>query len=655
MNGGPFKIAAAGLGTALLASIVAGVSHFRTESNLLARSEPLPIYSATIAIAMAEEPAAPPVEVAPMAIPAPAISPAAVEPPQVAALPPILPPPAMSAVETAPEPRVQSSAPPAMMVRDIRRKKEFIELPPPPEFLDEPDPKEQLVSTPLPQRTLEASDDRRLADEIAALRRELERLTKEQRQQLEVDRVRDGRFAFEYSTDQRLRELQSSIDELRSREADRRIAMLQTEPQAPVLERPVPPAGPGAAIPPGEPVASHPRVTMTPSAKEGQFDFDFEAAELSAVLAEVGRAGGLNIAVGADVRGEFTAHWKGLTPLAALEAIRLSRGLISEKHDSFVVISTAVEAQGREASRKTIVQLFRPLYISGRDLLPLVQPLLTPDVGRVAVTLPRTAEETQLIPGGGDSLAQPDALIVVDYPETIELVTRTIAEIDVPAPHVELEATILDVQLSGRVKDGVGALLAAGEFSNRPGFATLDDPEQLPCDSCCQTCDLSCADLVAKLKLWTDVRLVSNARLLVLNKQPAELIVGSETLSLTPSGPRVPSAAIDNTMRLFVRPFVAADHLVRMEVSPEALTSRMQPMNTRRDSFAGVGTNVVIPNCGSLVIAGLNVDQQVSPSALFDSFGRLRRRRRDPADRAARRELVIMITPRIMPAIPPTE
>ena len=195
----------------------------------------------------------------------------------------------------------------------------------------------------------------------------------------------------------------------------------------------------------------------------------------------------------------------------------------------------------------------------------------------------------------------------------------------------------------------MASLIAGGEFNTRPGFASLDDPQAtMPCDSCCQTCDMSGSQVVEKLKLWTDVKLVSNARLLVLNKQPAELQVGSESLCLLPHGRTTPMAAVDGGMRLFVRPFVAADHLVRLEVSPEAVTSRSQPMNTRRETFASVATNVAVPNGGTLVIAGLNVDQSVAPSALFQGLGRLKRKHKDEADRAVRREIVIMITPRVV-------
>src|SRR5262249_11222491 len=48
----------------------------------------------------------------------------------------------------------------------------------------------------------------------------------------------------------------------------------------------------------------------------------------------------------------------------------------------------------------------------------------------------------------------------------------------------------------------------------------------------------------------------------------------------------------------------------------------------------------------ALVIAGLNVDQSVAPSAIFSGLGRLKKKHNDEADRAMRRGIVIMITPR---------
>lgn len=617
MNGRPFRIAAAGLVTALLASIVAGVSHFRTESRLIAQSEKRSVPSATIA-------AAPSIRV-PIAV----VANIPLPPLNAAELVAVTLPTAKPAVR--PPSRTATS-----VVSSIRRKKEFVELPPPPEFLDEPDPVQQLATAPLPVRTLDPSADPRLLAEIASLRHEFERIS----QQRDIDRDRHARELASLSTEHRLAELKSSIDELKSSHFDRRIAMLQTEPPTAVLERPDP-----------EVVQ---KIEPSPQSNEapvpGHFDFRFEAANLHAVIAEIGQRGSMNLVISPEVDGAVTATWKNVTPQEALDAVRLAHSLSVEQKGAFLLVSTVREARGRaETSKNTLVQMFRPLYISGRDLLPLIEPLLTPEIGRIAVTLPQSSQEAKRITGGGDSLSQPDALIVVDYPEVIEVVTRTIAEIDVPAPHVELEATILDVQLSGRVKNGVGSLIASGEFSNRPGLASLDDPQStMPCDSCCQTCDFSCAEVVDKLRLWTDVKLVSNARLLVLNKQPAELQVGSESLCLLPHGGTMPTAAVDGGMRLFVRPFVSADHLVRLEVSPEAITSRSQPMNTRRETFASVATNVAVPNGGSLVIAGLSVDQSVAPSAIFQGFGRLKKKHRDQADRAIRREIVIMITPRVV-------
>jgi len=620
MSGRPFRIAAAGLGAALVASIVAGFSHFRTESRLLARSEKISVPLSTLA----------------------------------AAAPPS--PPALSAkdvvAQTIPSarPRPFPQRPTTNVVSNIRRKKEFVELPPPPEFLNEPEPAEQLVNAPLPVRQLDNSADPRLLAEIAMLRKDFERLTYQQRLEREIERDRHARELASIATEHRLSELKSSVDELRTLQHDRRVAMLQTEPPMAVLERPeAPPLAVELPTHSPAPSAGDQSVEVIESHVPDHFEFRFDGTNLQAALAEVGRRGSMNLIISPEVDGVVTASWKNVTPQEALDALKLAHRLSVEPQGSFLLVSTSKEAGVRtESSKNTLVQMFRPLYISGRDLRPLIEPLLTPEIGRISVTLPQSTKESERV-GGGDSLAQPDALIVVDYPEVIEVIERTIAEIDIPAPHVELEATILDVQLSGRVKDGVGALIASGEFSNRPGFASLDDPQAtMPCDSGCQTCDMSCTEVVEKLKLWTDVKLVSNARLLVLNKQPAELHVGSESLAILPHGGTMPTAAVDGGMRLFVRPFVSADHLVRLEVSPEAITSRSQPMNTRRETFASVATNVAVPNGGSLVIAGLNVDQSVAPSAIFEGFGRLRKKHRDTADRAIRREIVIMVTPRVV-------
>ena len=625
MDGRPFRIAAAGLGTALIASIVAGVSHFRTESRLLARSQAISIPAGSISIAAA---------------PAPNVVPLTVQ--------------AWKADEavanTLPDRSVRSHRPGANVASTVRRKKEFVELPPPPEFLDEPEQAASLAAAPRPVRTLETAADQRLLAELTSLRREFEQATRHQRLEHELERDRHARELAVLSTEHRLAELKAELDAVKASQLDRRVAMLQTESTPPLFDRPLPPAeAPSESPAPVEPQPEPaPAAEASDSNSPGHFDFHFEKVHLHAALAHVGQCGAMNLVVSPEVTGEITAAWKNITPHEALEAIRLAHGLTVEPQGTFVLISNTKDEKGRsQTSRNTLVQMFRPLYISGRDLLPLIEPLLTPDIGRISVTRPQSMTEDGRV-GGGDSLAQPDALIVVDFPEVIEVVERTIAEIDVPAPHVELEATVLDIQLSGRVKNGVASLIASGEFSTRPGFVSLDDPRPIPCDSCCQTCDMSCADVVEKLKLWTDVKLVSNARLLVLNKQPAELCVGSESVCLLPHGGTMPTAAVDGGMRLFVRPFVSADHLVRLEVSPEAVTSRSQPMNTRRGTFASVATNVAVPNGGSLVIAGLNVDQSVASSATFQGLGRLRNNHKHEADRAVRREIVIMISPRVV-------
>src|SRR5436190_1700905 len=335
MNGRPFRIAAAGLGAALVASIVAGFSHFRTESRLLARSEKISVPLSTIA----------------------------------AATPPPLPDlNARDVVEQSlPSTRRPSTQrPTANVVSNIRRKKEFVELPPPPEFLDEPEPHVQLAVAPPPVRSSDSGDPRLLA-EIAMLRKDVERLNDQQRLEREIERDRHARELASVAREHRLSELKSSIDELKSIQHDRRVAMLQTEPPMPVLERP---AAPPVAVESTEPAPATPKgdrsVQVLESPTPDHFEFRFEETSLQSALAEVGRRGSMNLVISPEVDGVVTASWKNVTPQEALEALKLAHHLSVDPQGTFILVSTSKEAHGRaEHSKNTLVQIFRPLYISG--------------------------------------------------------------------------------------------------------------------------------------------------------------------------------------------------------------------------------------------------------------------------------------------------
>ena len=84
--------------------------------------------------------------------------------------------------------------------------------------------------------------------------------------------------------------------------------------------------------------------------------------------------------------------------------------------------------------------MYRPSYISVKDLQALIAPLLTETVGNSAVTNPsESGISTDNESAGGDALAQSDALLVMDYAEVIQEVDAVVDKMDVPPLQVVIE------------------------------------------------------------------------------------------------------------------------------------------------------------------------------------------------------------------------
>lgn len=673
MRGQPFRVAAAGLCMAFLWIAVATVSHLRTGGDVIARIH----NKSTIAvesIAVSTEPAAS----------GNAVSNTIPEERSASLIASSLTTDGAAAQTSDPESserRAIDAAPPSNSIRvqtaSQRRRRGFESLDPPPD-IDQLEPLWVDVSAEsLFDEAEPGAAGSVVVAELASLRRDFDRLVSQQQiaRAQEAERLR--RETVERETQQALAELQRSVQSLRLAQAEEippgpfakpfPDASEETPPAEQTRSSPVPfePQTPSTTEPQSKPLLIEPAkpsevereprhpIAITPGREKGIFDFEIDGASLSAVLAAIGQVGEWNIVSGPEVQGTVTAVWQQVTPQQALDAVVAAHHLTVARQSKFLVVSVACPAAPVAAepeARTTVVQLYRPKYISGRDLLPLIEPMLTSDVGRASVTLPASTQEAALLAGGGDSLAQADAVLVVDYPEVIELVTKTIDTIDVPAPHVELEATILDVQLGGRVQNGVGTILKSGGLNSGASCVPLEGVSDR-CDVCCQTCDESCDQIIGKLRGWTDVRVVSNARLHVLNKQPAQLCVGEGySWRLSKLGDKKADstlASAEDATRLWVRPFVAANDLIRLDVAPEATSAFPVRTGGARQAFASVSTNVAIPNGGTLVIAGLTVEESLPAKAsLLKPWERLRARGR--GQRTEQRELVVMITARVV-------
>jgi hypothetical protein len=150
-----------------------------------------------------------------------------------------------------------------------------------------------------------------------------------------------------------------------------------------------------------------------------------------------------------------------------------------------------------------------------------------------------------------------------------------------------------------------------------------------------------------------EVNVLASPRVLVLNKQRAEIQLGQRlgyftvTQNLTSTVQQVQFLNTGTLLRF--RPFVSNDGMIRMEVHPEKSTGSVAN-NVPNLNTSEVTTNVMVPNGATIVIGGLIENNDASSQQGTLGLSRLpvvgplfRAKTQD----STKRELIVLLTPRI--------
>ncbi len=304
---------------------------------------------------------------------------------------------------------------------------------------------------------------------------------------------------------------------------------------------------------------------------------------------------------------------------------------------------------------------------------------------------------------GGNSMSGGDVVIIRDYPTNLKTIDAVIKEIDVAPIQVLIEAVIITVDLEQNQNLGVNfavvdnmaqslgtigngsilapnsgftpaklltvpaaataqALAASGRLNgsvNPPGFNSPTDGIKFG------FVGKNVSGFINALETLGETRVLASPRILVLNKQKAEIQLGQRlgyptiTQNFTSTVQQIQFLNTGTLLRL--RPFVSSDGMVRMEIHPERSTGSVPaPQYIPSQNTAEMTTNVMIPDGATLVIGGLMEDerdyeQQGLPGLnrlpiLGAAFG-------NKAKTLGKRELVVLLTPHIwrpnLPPVPP--
>ncbi|MCP4247797.1 MAG: hypothetical protein GY778_12180 [bacterium] len=444
-----------------------------------------------------------------------------------------------------------------------------------------------------------------------------------------------------------------------------------------------PVGGRPAPAPQGQPVdqeveASDGAVRVSP---RGTVEMHVADLPLSTVLQMLSLQGRRNIIATPGVQGTVTADLYDVTFDEALEAILMANQAGYRVRGNFIYVYTNEElAQLIAAETPPATRVFRVYYITAADAIPALQPVLS-DIGTITAS---AAVERGISTGaddaGGVTSAAHDYLVIHDYPDRFAEVERVLAEIDVRPQQVLVEATILratlndenalgidftvvggvDLEVLASTSNAVADLsvgpLPQGRFEEFNAAVSTDFRGAVPSGGVTFGVIKDHVGVFLRaLEQVTDSVVLANPKILALNKQKGQVIVGRRdgylTTTVTETQAIQTVEFLETGTQLIFRPYIGKDGYIRMELHPEDSIGGLTAANLPFETTTEVTTNVQCRDGETILIGGLfrestsDTRSQVPGLGDIPGLGNAFRSRRD---NTTWEEVIVLLTVHIV-------
>lgn len=433
------------------------------------------------------------------------------------------------------------------------------------------------------------------------------------------------------------------------------------------------------------------RVTL-----EGSFDLHVQDADARTVLRQLSAQAKRNIVTSSQVTGMVTADLYSVGFTEALDAVTEAAGLTYQLRDGVVYVYTPAELTLRRQEQPVAVRVFHLAYLRAGTAKDLIEGMLSPK-GKAMVT---PDEHTNL-----DALPTPtweeqrrrnvaeDVLVVSDYEYVLDEVAKVIEKVDVKPEQVLIEATILSATLDDDNALGVDLQGLIGTNFNTFGATSTLTDLTVPAPPAGGVTDFShwqsrvntnftgnlpndfgapftfgivydnVGAFVHALESVRDVTVLANPKLLIVNKQRGEVLVGREdgylTTVVTDTSAIEQVEFLETGTKLIVRPFVGKNDHIRLEIHPEDSTGTVEPAEGTtenspalpRKTTTQVTTNIIIRDGKTVVIGGLFRDEVTTTRRQVPIIGDIPWAGtlfRSTVDATTRAEVIILITPHLI-------
>lgn len=404
-----------------------------------------------------------------------------------------------------------------------------------------------------------------------------------------------------------------------------------------------------------------------------------------------------NIIASKDVNARVTANLYNVTFFEALDAILNINGYGYVEDGNFIYVYTKNEIiEMTKADRQKVSKVVRLNYLNAIDAAEFVKPLLS-ESGQIK-TPGKTASFPSLgeTPIGSDEYAHDAMLVVIDFEENVAEVETLITQIDTRPAQVLVEATILQTQLNEANAFGVDFSVIAdmdfGEFvgvggplqaanSLIGGKATTGGSSPHPADGGATAISSTVGntagaggmkigvvsnDVAVFMRVLdevTDTTILSNPKILALNRQPSRVLVGRKVgyLQTTSTDTATTQTVefLDTGTQLYFRPFVTNEGMIRMELKPQVSEAVIRETNDATGAAVTIPdeitnelvTNVMVRDGQTIVLGGLFRESTETSRRQVPFLGDipiLGSAFRGNDDETQRNEIIFLITPSIV-------
>ncbi len=436
-----------------------------------------------------------------------------------------------------------------------------------------------------------------------------------------------------------------------------------------------------------------------------QIELHFRDEDISTALQLLAMQAERSVVTTSNVSGTVTANLYGVGFFEALDAILLYNGFgyIEQGGTIFVMPREDILAW-EQSQRQAEHAVIRLNYLNAVDAAQFAQGALSAD-GQITtngVTPEFTLNDTA--PQGGNSYPLGDVMVVHDFPENIEEVRAIIAELDTKPVSVLIEATILQKSISDSYGYGVdftilsdldflefvdGPLTAVQTLINGGSESTVGGDDGggvgastvVPLDgggsAVSQTVGNTAgrggfkvgvvsndvAVFVRLLDEMGDTTIISNPKLLTLNRQAASVQVGRRVGYLSTTATQTTSTQtvefLDTGTQLYVRPFVGNNHNIRLEIQPKVSQPIIREVSDANgvtltipdEDTSRISTNVNVQDGQTVVLGGLFTEKTTTSRRQVPWLGDipiLGMAFRGEDNTVERVEIIFMITPTVI-------